>query len=135
MPNVKERKGKAILERVERERGFSRVWPKLLAERDPELLEHLHNVATHVLDRRKSLPRKTKEIILLCLNAFSLYEFGFRIHTRSALKAGATEDEILEALELVSLSNLHGMTSMLPVLVEEVENYRKAAGAAKGKKR
>lgn len=127
MARKNEKKAQEIIERVEKERGFARVWPKLMAERDPEFLECLHNVATHVLYRRNSLPRKTKEIILLCLNAFSFYEFGFRIHVRSALKAGATEDEILEALETVGISNLHGMTSMLPVLVEEVQNHQTQA--------
>ena len=132
MAKVDEKKAKEIIERVERERGIVRLWPKLLAERDPELLEHLHNEVTHVLDKRNSLPRKTKEIIMMCLNAFSFYEFGFRVHLRSALKFGATEDEMLEALEVVGLSNLHGMTSMLPVLVEEVKNYRKSGGKSEG---
>jgi len=128
MAKVDKKKAKEVLERVERERGFARLWPKLLAERDPDLLETLHNEVTHVLDDRNSLPRKTKEIIMMCLNAFSFYEFGFRIHLRSALKFGATEDELLEALEVVGLSNLHGMTSMLPALVEEVKNYQKSGG-------
>ncbi len=132
MAKVDEKRAKEILERVEGERGFARLWPKLLAERDPELLEILHNEVTHVLDRRNSLPRKTKEIIMMCLNAFSFYEFGFRVHIRSALKFGATEDEILEALEIVGLSNLHGMTSMLPVLVEEIKNYQKSGGTLVG---
>ena len=133
MTKVDEKRAKEILARVEKERGFARVWPKLLAERDPELLEILHNEVTHVLDRRNSLPRKTKEMIMMCLNAFSFYEFGFRVHIRSALKFGATEDEILEALEIVGLSNLHGMTSMLPVLVEEVKNHQKSGGTSEGK--
>ena len=130
MAKVDEKRTKEVLERVERERGFARLWPKLLAERDPDLLETLHNEVTHVLDQRNSLPRKTKEIIMMCLNAFSFYEFGFRVHLRSALKFGATEDELLEALEVVGLSNLHGMTSMLPVLVEEIKNYQKSGGAS-----
>ena len=130
MAKVDQKRAKEVLERVERERGFARLWPKILAERDPDLLETLHNEVTHVLDHRNSLPRKTKEIIMLCLNAFSFYEFGFRVHLRAALKFGATEDELLEALEVVGLSNLHGMTSMLPVLVEEIEKFQKPGGAS-----
>ena len=53
------------------------------------------------------------------------HEFGFRVHVRSALKCGATEDEILEALEVVGMQKIHSLTSMLPVLVEEVEKFRK----------
>ena len=75
------------------------------------------------LHHRNSLPTKVKELILISLNAFDYYEFGFRVHVRSALKLGATEDEILEALEIVGIQKLHALTSMLPVLVEEVETY------------
>lgn len=124
-----------VLERVERERGFVRVWPKLLAKRDPEFLELIHNLGFHVLYRRNCLPRKTKELILVCLNAFSFYEFGFRIHVRCALALGATEEELLEALEVVSIPNLHGMTSMLPILVEEIRQYKNAKRKSKAKSR
>ncbi|MBI3937314.1 MAG: carboxymuconolactone decarboxylase family protein [Betaproteobacteria bacterium] len=135
MAKEKGKKSRAIIERIERERGFVRLWPRLLAERDPDFMECLHNVTTHVLHRRNSLPRKTKEIILICLNAFSFYEFGFRVHVRSALKAGATEDELLEALEVVGVLNVHGMSSMLPALAEEVENYRKSGGRGRRRKK
>ena len=128
----KARKAEAILARISSERGFVRLWPKLLAERDPAYLEHIHNMTTHALHHRDSLPLKFKEIIFICLNAFDYYEYGFRIHVRSALKLGATEDEILEALELVGVQKIHALTSMLPVLVEEVEQFRQQAGAGAG---
>jgi alkylhydroperoxidase/carboxymuconolactone decarboxylase family protein YurZ len=86
----------------------------------------------HPLFRRDSLDRKFKYIIMICLNAFQFHEFGVRAQTRAALKMGATEDEILEALQIVSLSNLHGMTTALPAVIEEFEAFKKAAeGAAK----
>ncbi len=132
MSDTKESKTKAILERIQKERGFVRLWPKLLAERDPEYMECLHNVTTHALHKRDHLPLKMKEIILICLNAFDYYEFGFRIHVRSALKAGVTEDELLDALEVVGVLKVHSLTSMLPVLVEEVEKFRQESGAASG---
>lgn len=129
MSEEKAKKTKAILERIERERGFVRLWPKLLAERDPEFMECLHNITTHALHKREHLPRKMKEIILICLNAFDYYEYGFRIHVRSALKAGVTEDELLDALEVVGVLKVHSLTSMLPVLVEEVEKFRNESDA------
>jgi alkylhydroperoxidase/carboxymuconolactone decarboxylase family protein YurZ len=124
MSEEKAKKTKAILERIEKERGFVRLWPKLLSERDPDFMECLHNVTTHALHRRDHLPRKVKEIILICLNAFDYYEYGFRIHVRSALRAGVTEDELLDALEVVGVLKVHSLTSMLPVLVEEVANFQ-----------
>jgi alkylhydroperoxidase/carboxymuconolactone decarboxylase family protein YurZ len=130
MSEEKSKKTKAILERIEKERGFVRLWPKLLSERDPDFMECLHNVTTHALHKRDHLPRKMKEIIIICLNAFDYYEYGFRIHVRSALKAGVTEDELLDALEVVGVLKVHSLTSMLPVLVEEVEKYKQEAGSA-----
>src|SRR3972149_6922121 len=115
MAKVDEKKAKEVLERVERERGFARLWPKLLAERDPELLEILHNEVTHVLDHRNSLPRKTKEIIMMCLNAFSFYEFGFRVHLRAALKFGATgypKRVVLKRLRYCSGEKADGISSL-----------------------
>lgn len=124
MSDEKKAKAEAILRRVEDERGVVRLWPRLLAERDPEYMERVHEFLMHPLHRRSSLPQKTKELILISLNAFDYYEFGFRVHVRSALKCGATEDEILEALEVVGMQKIHSLTSMLPVLVEEVEKFK-----------
>ncbi len=128
MSDEKAEKTKAIIDRIERERGFVREWPRLLAERDPDFMECLHNVTTHVLHKRGSLPRKVKELLLISINAFNFYEYGFRVHVRSALKEGTTEEELLEALEVVGVLNVHGLSSMLPVLVEEIEKFKKANG-------
>ncbi len=125
----KSAKSKAIIDRIANERGFVREWPRLLGERDPDCMEHIHNLTMHVLHDRKSLPSKTKEIILICLNAFDYYEFGFRVHVRSALKCGATEEELLEALEVVGIQKLHCLTSMLPVLDEEIRRFKENAAS------
>lgn len=118
-----------VLERVERDRGMARGWTRILAERDPEMLERLHETVMHPLFGRDSLPLKFKYTIMLCLNAFQFHQFGVRAQTRAALKSGASEEEILEALELVGVSNLHGMTTALPAVIEEFEAFR-AANAA-----
>lgn len=122
----KAKRSEAVLAQVTSDRGFAREWTKVLAERDPECMELVHRLTMHALHRRSSLPLKFKELILICLNAFDYYEFGFRIHVRSALKCGATEDEILEALEVVGIQKIHALTSMLPVLAEEVRAFQRA---------
>lgn len=129
----KAERGRAILERIEKERGMVRQWPRLLAGRDPDYLECLHNVVTHALLRRDTLPRKFKEMILICVNAFDYYEYGVRIHTRNALREGATEDELLEALEMVGVLKLHAFTSVLPAMLEEVEKFGKGEQTATAK--
>jgi alkylhydroperoxidase/carboxymuconolactone decarboxylase family protein YurZ len=126
---VDPRRTQEVLDRVERERGMARGWTRIMAERDPDMLERLHDTVMHPLFRRDSLDRKFKYIIMICLNAFQFHEFGVRAQTRAALKMGATEDEIFEALQLVGVSNLHGMTTALPVVVEEFEAFKKAQQA------
>lgn len=130
MAKVDPNRTKEVLERVERERGMARGWTRIMAERDPDMLERLHDAVMHPLFHRDSLERKFKYIIMICLNAFQFHEFGVRAQTRAALKMGATEDEIIEALQIVGLSNLHGMTTALPAVVEEFEAFRKASEAA-----
>jgi len=127
MVNVDPKRSREVLERIERERGSARVWPKLLAARDPDMLQLLHDTTQHVLESRNSIPRKYKEMMLLCLNAASLREFGVRFHARGALQHGATEDEIIEALEIVGITNQHGLTSMLQPVADEVEKFNSAA--------
>ncbi|MFC1983093.1 carboxymuconolactone decarboxylase family protein [Chloroflexota bacterium] len=65
-------------------------------------MELIHSSTMHVL-KDGALPRKIKEIICICVDAIQLYEPGVRIHTRNALKLGATEEEIIEALEATIL--------------------------------
>ncbi|MDR6478869.1 AhpD family alkylhydroperoxidase [Burkholderia sp. OAS925] len=124
MPSANER-SREVLESVEGDRGVAREWVRILAERDPDLLEKLHGSLMHVVTTRDSIPRKYKELVMISLNAASFYEYGVRLHTRTALQHGATEDELLEALEIVSLTNLHGMTSMLPSMFEEIAHFKK----------
>ncbi|MBB3527024.1 carboxymuconolactone decarboxylase family protein [Rhizobium sp. BK456] len=92
------------------------------------MLERLHDTVMHPLYRRSSLPQKFKHILMVSLNAFQFHHGGVSGQTKAALEAGASKDEILEALEIVSLSNLHGMSTALPLVVEEFENFKNRAG-------
>jgi alkylhydroperoxidase/carboxymuconolactone decarboxylase family protein YurZ len=115
-----------ILARVTADRGFAREWTRILSQRDPECMRLVHELTMHALHHRNALPQKVKELILISLNAFDYYEFGFRVHVRSALKCGATADEILEALEVVGIQKVHALTSMLPVLEDELREFTNA---------
>ena len=123
-----EDKAEELIKRMEQERGFTRLWRKQLAERDPTFMELYHNAAVHVF-RDGALPRKTKELICICADALQLYEPGVRIHVRNALELGATEEEIIEALETAIMPGIHYLSALLPAIVEEVEDHKK--GAAK----
>jgi alkylhydroperoxidase/carboxymuconolactone decarboxylase family protein YurZ len=122
-PGSDKEKSDAILARVTADRGIAREWTRILSERDPECMRLVHELTMHALHHRSALPQKVKELILISLNAFDYYEFGFRVHVRSALRCGATADEILEALEVVGVQKTHALTSMLPILEEELRNH------------
>jgi len=124
-----EDKARELIKRMESERGFARLWRKQLAERDPTFMELYHNAAMHVF-RDGALPRKIKELICICADALQFYEPGVRIHVRNALKLGATEEEIIEALEAAIMPGIHYLSVLLPAIVEEVEDHKK--GIAKG---
>ena len=121
-----EDKARKLIERMEKERGFGRLWRKLLAERDPVFMELYHNASMHVF-RDGALSRKMKEIICICADALQLYEPGVRIHTRNALKLGATEQEIIEALEAAILPGIHYLSVLLPAIADEVESNERGS--------
>ena len=116
-----------VLARIERERGMVRPWVRLLVKRDPQFALKLHELASLALTRPGALPIKFREMILVALNAADECDRGFRIHVQGALKNGATEDELLEVLEVVSVVHLHGLSGMLPALEEEARAFRSAS--------
>lgn len=118
-------RARKLLEQVDRERGFTMPWRRILAEQDPEFLELFHKQMMHVTaDKKKGLPRKMKEIIQLTLGAYTGHEPGFRAHLRNALKEGADVTEIMEALEIAASGGIHAMSNMLPAMEEELLKFR-----------
>jgi alkylhydroperoxidase/carboxymuconolactone decarboxylase family protein YurZ len=72
------------------------------------------------------LSHKEVELISLAVNVActNLFPGGTRLHTRRALQAGATREEILMIIKIGSLLSLHTMSLGAPILLEEA----KAAG-------
>ena len=70
-----------------------------------------------------ALDAKTIELIGLALDASTtqLYAAGVRRHIRRALEAGATRQEIIAVLQLVSMQGLHTMCLAAPILVEQLQ--------------
>ncbi len=52
---------------------------------------------------------------------------GKRIQIRNALRHGATQEVIMEVLALVSVCGMHSATEGVPILVEELDRFAKAA--------
>jgi alkylhydroperoxidase/carboxymuconolactone decarboxylase family protein YurZ len=75
------------------------------------------------------LEPKIKELIYVAIDIATTHLFlsGTRIHMRNALKHGATQEEIMEVIALVSICGMHSATEGVPILVEELERFAKAA--------
>ena len=95
-----------------------------LIEWDPDFFEHYLNWSAHPW-KKGVLPPKVKEFIYIAVDATAthLYEPGLRSHIRRALDQGATKEEVLEVLELVSVIGIHSCTMGIPALAEEYEKW------------
>lgn len=125
-------KAKAILDKVRKERGYLHPSREVLCERDPRYLEVYHHLFTHVMKENRKLSLKVKEMIIAAINAATNYEEGLRVHVRAALEAGATEDEVFEAIEVASLpAGIHTITFSMPIFAEVCKEFRQNEGKAK----
>lgn len=99
------------------------MWDRL-AESDPDFLEAF--LAFRAVPQRQGpLPQKTKELIFIAINAATthLWASGVRRHIQNALREGATRDEIMEVLQLVSIMGIHSVALGLPILDEEIAHH------------
>jgi AhpD family alkylhydroperoxidase len=116
----------SLLDRISRERGHLHPSREIIYKRDPKYLELYHELFTHVIKKNSALPLKVKEMIILSINAVNNYEEGLRVHIKAAMDAGASADEIFEAIETASLpGGIHTMTYSLPIFKEICEDYER----------
>ena len=103
------------------------VWAPYLEEflvLDIELFRaNLH--FTTVPLKKAFIAPKVREFILLAVDAAAthLHEPGVRQHIRKAIQLGATRNEIMEVLELVSILWMHTISMGVPVLADELRAY------------
>jgi alkylhydroperoxidase/carboxymuconolactone decarboxylase family protein YurZ len=102
-------------------------WEGLL-ELDPELFE-AYVAFSSVPWRTGVLPPKIKELIYCAFDAAAthLYVPGLKLHMRNALRYGATTEEIMEMLEIVSVIGIHGALVAAPLLEQALNEARSNA--------
>ena len=102
-------------------RGYwSELWDGVL-QLSPEFFE-AYSAFSSVPWKHGTLPPKIKELIYVAIDASTthLYNPGTRIHIANALKQGATRDEVMEVLEIVSVLGIHTISTGLPILIDEL---------------
>ena len=112
---------RALKEEFIRARGY---WPENFTDvltLSPDFFEAYTQFST-VPWRTGTLTPKVKELIYVAIDASTTHLFapGTRTHMRSALAYGATQEEIMEVLQLVSVLGIHSCTHGVPILVEEL---------------
>lgn len=114
-------------------RGYwSDLWDGVL-RLSPEFFE-AYSAFSSVPWKHGTLPPKVKELIYVAVDASTthLYNRGTRIHIANALKQGATRDEIMEVLQIVSVLGIHTMSTGLPILIDELRKSGRGAEVMEG---
>lgn len=89
------------LDGLVRARGYVLDYHKVLAERDFEALKAVNSMLEAVYLKERTLDRKTKELLfVLSLTVLRSSKVHVKSHIKAALDAGASEGEVLEAIEL-----------------------------------
>jgi 4-carboxymuconolactone decarboxylase len=119
-----DQKGRAALERVHSQRGYTLPIHEVMAELDPEILRLYGDLSSYLLfhGESKALDIKTRALVLVGITTAVRGDAeGIQTNAQRALAAGATEREVLEAI----------MLAALPAGIPAVEEAAKAWQALK----
>src|SRR3989337_3579277 len=98
----------------------------IIAKLDPEYFEKLKGLYVDgTFGREGTLPRKTKELIMVGITCALRLQRGVRIHSERALTLGASPREVLEAMEVAAIPG--GMPGLW-LGVETLQDILKARG-------
>ena len=86
-------------------------WRKVIGEIDPQAEKIITSYVQHCVIKEGKIPRKYKELILMACSAVIRYGSSVRTHGIQAKKSGITNEELIEALSLASLTG--GFTALI----------------------
>jgi 4-carboxymuconolactone decarboxylase len=96
----------------------------VIADLDPEYFERLKGLYVDAtFGREGTLPRKTKELIMVGICCALPRPRGVRVHSERALTLGATPKEVLEAMEVAAIpGGMPGLWLGVETLQEILKN-------------
>lgn len=104
MDEASTKRAQQRLNEMQKERGYTVGYHRIMVQADPEWLEKYDDLIQTTYLQQRSLDRKTKELCqTVVLAALRSDTDHIASHIRAAIAHGATEDEVLEALECVLL--------------------------------
>lgn len=98
-----------------------------LLEADEEFFDIYKNLVSSPY-KNNIIDAKSRELINIALSSAptNLSKDTLEVHIESALKQGATKEEIVEVFKLVSVLGMHTCAVGVPILVEETGQYKDA---------
>ena len=110
-----------ITDHLRKSGNWNEAWDEF-AELDPVWTEKYMDMGTLPM-RSGVLDRKTIELIFMAVNAscMHLYAPGVRRHIGGALDNGASKEEMMAVLELVSAMGIQTCSLGAPILKEELD--------------
>ena len=112
----------------EKNRGYwAPMWDGVL-RLDPDFFEAFCKYSS-VPWTTGTLEPKVREFVYIAADAAPthLYEPGLRLHIRNAIGYGATKEELMEVLELVTAIGVHTITESVPILVKAAKTAGQSA--------
>jgi alkylhydroperoxidase/carboxymuconolactone decarboxylase family protein YurZ len=105
-------------------RGYWHASWEGLLELDPELFEAYVEFSS-VPWRTGVLEPMVKELMYCAFDAAAthLYVPGLKLHMRNALRYGATQEQLMEMLEIVSVIGIHGALVAAPLLEQALDRH------------
>ncbi len=114
----------AYIDEMVRKRGYVLDYHKALVQQDFEVMKKANELVDAAYLKERSLERKTKELIfVVSLVVMRAPKSHIQSHIRAALNHGATEEEVLEAIE-ISLPE-----AGVVIFQEGFEAWRETVGA------
>ena len=103
MKTGKEKGKDNIMQRIQRVRGYLPDEWAYIAEKDPDFWDTYNALYEKALSDGKALPAKIRELIVIGVLSYRELEQGVCNHAKRALRLGATKQELLEAVETVTV--------------------------------
>jgi AhpD family alkylhydroperoxidase len=100
----------------------ARRWIKAVGEMSPERMDGFHEMLV-AIGREGALDRKSKELIAVALGVSRQSEWCTAYHLNQAIRAGSTDDEIIEAAWVAVLMNGAPSLMMLGFVQDTLQDY------------
>ena len=99
MPKVKKGAKEILMEEMTKERGYILPEWAFMIEKDADFMEAYNKLYKKALTDGKALPARIRELIAMAIFAYRGHEAHTYNHAKRAQRLGATQQELLEAVE------------------------------------